>query len=66
VFHKDFLGKELSVGDDVVFMQIGYRNFLTGTIHKLNKVKATISHGDKKTIQFYSQIIKITKNRRVA
>jgi hypothetical protein len=63
---KDFLGQELQIGDDVVFMQINYRNFLRGKIKKLSDKKATISHrqagrsGHEQSIQFYDQIIKIS------
>ena len=60
----DFLGKVLSVGDTVVFMQIGYRNFLKGKIVKMSNKKATIEHeraniGGTQTLQFYNQLIKV-------
>ncbi len=60
----DFLGKELNVGDHVVFMQKNYRNFLKGEIISMSEKKATIKH-DKtntcstETIQFFGQLIKI-------
>ena len=61
---KDFLEKELAVGDEVVFMQVNYRNLLKGTIVSLGAKKATIKHprqnvGNTVSIQFYEQIIKI-------
>jgi len=61
---KDYLGKILHIGDDVCFMQIGYRGLMKGKIIHMSDKKAKISH-DKtntaqiETIQFYSQIIKI-------
>jgi hypothetical protein len=39
---KDFLGNELAVGDDVVFMSTSYAQLRKGTIIKINKVKCTI------------------------
>ncbi len=43
---KDFLGNELSVGDTVVFVQLGYRNLLKGKIKSLTARTAAITqHG---------------------
>jgi len=62
----DFLGKVLKVGDEVVFMQIRYRNLMRGTILKMNEKKATIEHlttntYKTKSIQFYNQIIRVRR-----
>jgi len=62
---KDYLGRELFVGDEVVFMQIRYRGLMKGVIKSLSKLKATITHertnvGSVESIQFQDQIIKIT------
>ena len=60
----DYFGQELEVGDVVVFMKIGYRDFTTGQIKKLSEKKATIKYTkyddsySATTMQFYSQIIK--------
>jgi hypothetical protein len=64
---KDFLGQELSIGDEVVFMQIKYRSFLTGWVVSMSEKKAKISHektniGSTVSLQFYDQLIKIPKN----
>jgi len=60
----DFLGKELNVGDDVVFVQLSYRNLLKGTIKKITPKTLIISHertnvGGTETKQFHDQVIKI-------
>jgi hypothetical protein len=34
---KDFLGKELEVGDSVIFIEPGYRNFQKGVIFKFTE-----------------------------
>lgn len=61
--HVDFLGNELNIGDDVVFMQLNYRNLLKGKIVSLSKYKAKISHekiGSRSdTSQLKNQIVKI-------
>lgn len=59
--HSDYFGQEVEVGDVVVFMSIGYRDFSTGRITKMSPKKATIKYGSDRhatTMQFYSQIIK--------
>ena len=63
---KDYLGNILSVGDTVVFMQIGYRGLLTGEIISISNSKAKMKHeptntGKTQTMQFHDQIIKIMK-----
>jgi phage gp45-like len=61
---KDFLGNDLKIGDDVVFVQLGYRNLLKGKIAKITE-KTILIHHDKtntcstKTKQFPEQVIKI-------
>jgi hypothetical protein len=62
---KDFLGRELEIGDEVVFMQIHYRGLMKGTIKKLSPKKATIEHEktnlcSTESVQFHDQLIKIT------
>lgn len=61
---KDFLGNDLFVGDEVVFMQIRYRGLMKGRIKSLSNKKAIIEHektnvGSQESIQFHDQIIKI-------
>lgn len=60
----DYLGKELNIGDTVVFMQIGYRGLMKGIIVKMNDQKAKLVHPPtntckKESVQFYTQMIKI-------
>ncbi len=60
----DFLGNEVNVGDEVVFVQKEYRNFWIGKISKMTDKTVLITHeraniGGTQTRQFYSQIIKI-------
>jgi len=58
----DFLGNELNVDDEVVFMQTNYRNLCKGIIKKLGEKKATIFNGTENKYQFYCQIIKVIKH----
>ena len=60
----DYVGKELKIGDSVIFMQIGYRGLMKGIIKSMSNKKATISHEKTNTcrtesIQFYNQMIKM-------
>ena len=64
IMAKDFLENELEVGDEVVFMQKGYRVLMKGTIKRLTPKTALIVHkkaniGGTETRQEHSQIIKI-------
>lgn len=59
---KDFLGKDIQVGDKIVMMAIGYRNLVTGVVEKINPKKATIKldKGDRWsgiTYQFHNQVL---------
>jgi len=61
---KDFLGNLIGVGDEVVFVQLGYRNLVRGTITKITPKTLTISHdktnvGGKQTKQFHDQVVRI-------
>jgi len=40
--HKDFLGNELTIGDQVIYMERGYRELDIGTIVKLTKCKVMV------------------------
>ena len=63
----DFLGEEIKVNDEVVFMQRGYRNFLRGIIIRMSDKTVLIEHQHPgisgtyltTTKQFYDQIIKV-------
>lgn len=60
----DFLGKEIKVGDKVVFAQLQYRNLLIGEIIRLTDKTALIKHEETNTCgtqtkQFHKQLIKI-------
>lgn len=60
---KDYLGNEIKIGDKVVFMQIGYRGLMVGTIVSMSNQKAKITHektnvGKTETLQFFHQLIK--------
>ena len=63
---KDALGQDLKVGDKVIFMQIGYRNFVEGTIKSMTPKTAMIGHKmtnvcSTESRQFYNQIILDTR-----
>lgn len=44
---KDFFGQELTVGDEVIFIESAYRHYRKGTITKISDVKCTIAHTNK-------------------
>ena len=61
---KDFLGYELNIGDDVVFMQKEYRSLMRGRIIKITKCMVVVEHEktnvcSTETKQFHDQVIKI-------
>lgn len=61
---KDFLGRDLNLGDEVVFVQLNYRNLLKGTIVKTTKQMIFIEHprtnvGGTLTRQFPEQVVKV-------
>jgi hypothetical protein len=61
---RDFLGNELKIGDEVVFMQLGYRSLMKGVIVGMSNRKATLTHPRTNTcstesIQFYEQMVKV-------
>lgn len=63
---KDFLGKEINIGDEVVFMELKYRTLSTGFIKKITEHKCLIVHAEdnlyrKENWQFHNQIVKINK-----
>lgn len=67
---QDYLGNNIYVGDEVVFMQIDYRDFMVGTLISGGAQKGKITHektskGRKTTIQFYSQMIKCIHEKEV-
>lgn len=58
----DFVGNELNVGDEVVMMQIGYRNLVRGTITKMMDKMCIVSHektntGSTESKQYYNQLV---------
>jgi hypothetical protein len=60
----DFLGYQICLGDDVVFIEQGYRNLMRGKIIAVNSKKATIQLENrydtrKKTQRFYSDLLKV-------
>jgi len=52
----DFLGQELNVGDDIVFVEKNYRQFKKG---KIIKITAKMLETDTHFRQFHNQVIKI-------
>ena len=60
---KDFLGKELEVGDRVVFMEINYRNLLVGCVENLTPKKVRLQFQErgrlKTCLQDPKQVVKI-------
>jgi len=64
---KDYLGNDLFVGDEVVFMQIDYRSLMKGIlVSTTGEKQGTIKHDKTNTYktesrQYYNQMIKISK-----
>lgn len=66
ILKTDFLGREVTVGDKVIFVQKGYRNLMVGEIIKMAEKTALIKHAKTNTCstetrQFYCQIVKIVE-----
>ena len=65
---EDFVGNKLSVGDEVIYMQLGYRNLVKGVIVKLTDKMCFIKQGkrnigsEKEIKQFHDQVIKVIKD----
>lgn len=63
---KDFLGNELNIGDEVVYMCLGYRSLNKGFINKMSAKTIWISHTkilNPRTLikQTPDQVVKIPK-----
>ena len=59
---KDFLEQELNIGDEVVFITPGYRDFSKGPIIKITDKMVFIeksSSWNNEIKQFFDQVIKI-------
>lgn len=61
---KDFLGNELFVGDEVVFMDVKCKTMKKGIIYKISEKKVTINYKLKmgkiyKTWRYGEQVVKI-------
>ena len=61
---RDFLGNELNIDDQVVFVQLGYRNLLKGVIKRITPKMVIIEHGrtnvgGRETKQYHEQVVKI-------
>ena len=55
---KDFLGNTVNVGDEIVFMCVGYRSLRKGVIVSITNKKALIRYADKaETRQFHEQMV---------
>jgi hypothetical protein len=53
----DFLGNEIKVGDTVVYVEKGYRNFEVGKIVRITDKTVLIDNKGKTTKQFHHQVI---------
>lgn len=59
----DFLGQELNVGDEVVYMRIDSRSLSKAEVASVGKKMVTlwIRKPDIKTRQFHNQVVKINE-----
>ena len=60
----DFLGNELNIGDEVVFMQLSYRSLMRGKITRISDTKVKIEHerlgnGRTECMQLQKQVVKV-------
>ena len=61
----DFLGRELCVGDEVVFMMVSYRELIRANVTKVTAHKVALEwrRGDSdratRTTQLHSQVVRI-------
>jgi len=60
---KDFFNKDLNIGDEVAFMQVGYRQLKSGFVEKITEHFVFINHkkfnvGGILTKQKHGQVIK--------
>ncbi|GAF98117.1 unnamed protein product [marine sediment metagenome] len=60
---NDFLGREISIGSMVIFIECGYRNFKRGKVTKLGEKKATVTWKTntgllRVTHRYYSDLVK--------
>jgi hypothetical protein len=53
----DFLSNEIKVGDTVVFVELGYRNFEIGKIVRITDKTVLIDNKGITTKQFHHQVI---------
>lgn len=65
----DFLGKELNIGDKVVFMKLKYRELVIGEITTMADKSCVVSHEKNNSCrttsrQFYNQLIKIESEEK--
>lgn len=63
---KDFFDNDINVGDEVAFMQTGYRTLLKGVVAKITDKLVFITHertnvGKTETKQEFNQVIVKTK-----
>ncbi len=60
---KDFLGEALAIGDEVVFVLQGYREFRRGTIYAFTPKNVRIKyHGFAEILQHPTQVIKVIQH----
>lgn len=56
---KDIIGKEVSVGDTVVYVVARYSELSIGKVHKVNPKSITVVHNDRKSTRFSNQFVKV-------
>ena len=60
--HKDFLGRDLDIGDFVIFIRQGYRSFRLANVIGVTPKKVRIKWGDSKwaeLLQEPSSLVKV-------
>lgn len=56
---KDYLGNALNLGDTVVYVELGYRNFSKAVVSKITKCKVKLIDGKREVYQDHSQVLKV-------
>lgn len=59
---KDFVGKELSVGDNVVFCRLKYRELAIGKIKRITEQMVFIDFKNMEIKQKHIQVVKLESN----
>lgn len=68
---KDFLGQEIKIGDEVIFIEKDYRNLKIGRIKSASDKMLVVEyersyygHGGTEMKQYHNQVVKIKRDNK--